>query len=123
MRNKFIQRRNNIDSEGTEVFFKLGTLRELGPLLIFMSASMVFWISMWIFTRGQTLIVQVILKFVIYLSVILWMNSALYMRELALGTDVDTLKFQKKQVIFTLWIFFCFILMELPTWISVSLSR
>jgi len=121
--NKFIQRRDKIDSEGTEVFFKIGTLRELGPLLIFGLSTIVFYGAWWIFMRGQSLVVEVILKFVIYLSVILWLNSALYMRELALGTDVDTFKFQKKQVKFTLWIFFCFILTEIPTWISVSLSH
>ena len=121
--NKFIQKRDKIDSEETEAFFRIGTLGELGPLLIFGLSTIVFWVSWWIFMRGQSLVVEVILKFVIYLSVILWLNSALYMRELALGTDVDTFKFQKKQVKFTLWIFFCFILMEIPTWIFVSLSH
>jgi len=121
--NKFIQKRDKIDSEEADAFFKSGTLRELGPLLILGISTLTFWISMWIFTRGQPLIVQVILKFVVYLSVILWLNSALYMRELALGTDVDTFNFQKKQVKFTLWIFFCFILTEIPTWIFVSLSH
>jgi len=101
----------------------VGTVKELGPLLILSISTLTFWISMWIFMKGQSLIVQVILKFVVYLSVILWLNSALYMRELALGTDVDTFIFQKKQVKFTLWIFFCFILMEIPTWIFVSLSH
>ena len=121
--NKFIQRRDKINSEEAEAVFKVGTLRELGPLLIFGLSTIVFWVSWRTFMMGQSLIIQVILKFVIYLSVILWLNSALYMRELALGTDVDTLKFQKKQVKFTLWIFFCFILMEIPTWIFVSRSH
>lgn len=105
--------------EEDESLFWIGTLRRFGPLLIFGVSTISFWVSMWIFTRGQILIVQVILKFVIYLSVILWLNSAFYMRELALGTDVDTRKFQKKQVKFTIWIFTVFILMELPTWLFV----
>ena len=121
--NKFIQRRDKRDSEETEAFFRIGTLGELGPLLIFCLSTIVFWVSWWIFMRGQSLVVEVILKFVIYLSVILWLNSALYLRELALGTDINTRKFQKKQVKFTLWIFFCFILTEIPTWIFVSLSH
>ena len=121
--NKVLKRREKIDAEEAEAFFWSRTLKELGPLLILGLSTIVFWGSWRIFMMGQSLVVEVILKFVIYLSVILWMNSALYMRELALGTDVDTLKFQKKQVKFTLWIFFCFILTEIPTWIFVSLSH
>ena len=113
------RKRDKINMEEDESLFWIGTLRRFGPLLIFGVSTISFWVSMWIFTRGQILIVQVILKFVIYLSVILWLNSAFYMRELALGTDVDTRKFQKKQVKFTIWIFTVFILMELPTWLFV----
>jgi len=120
---KVKQRRDELKTEEDEAFFKSGTLRELGPLLIFLLSTILFWGSWRIFMMGQSLIVEVILKFVIYLSVILWLNSALYMRELAIGTDVDTLKFQKKQVKFTLWIFSMFILTEIPTWIYVFLSH
>ena len=120
---KLKRMQNENKTEEDETFFWIGTLRELGPLLIFILSTIIFWGSWRIFMMGQSLIVNVILKFVIYLSVILWLNSAFYMRELALGLDVDTLKFQKKQVKFTLWIFFCFILMEIPTWIFVSLSH
>lgn len=119
---KLKRTRDENKTEEAEAFFWSGTLRELGPLLIFILSTIVFWGSWHIFMNGQSLIVNVILKFVIYLSVILWLNSAFYMRELALETDVDTFKFQKKQVKFTLWIFFCFILMEIPTWIFVLLS-
>ena len=110
---------DKLNAEEDESFFRIGTLRGFGPLLIFGVSTISFWVSWMIFMRGQPLIVEVILKFVIYLSVILWLNSAFYMRELALGTDVDTRKFQKKQVKFTLWIVTVFILMELPTWIFV----
>jgi len=113
------RKRDKLNMEEDESFFWIGTLRGFGPLLILGVSTISFWGSIWIFTRGQTLIVQTILKFVIYLSMILWLNSAFYMREKELGTDVDTREFQNKQVKFTLWIFTVFILMELPTWLFV----
>lgn len=67
---------------------------------------------------GPALFVQVILKFLTYLSVILWINSGFYMRELARGIDLETREFQKTQVKLTLWIIWFLILSELPIWIS-----
>ena len=107
--------------EETEHGFFSEPTSGIRSLLIFLVTTISFWVSMWIFERGQILIIDTILKFVIYLSVILWLNSAFYLRELARGVNVETGEFQISQVKLTTWIILMFILMELPLWIS-SLS-
>lgn len=90
-------------------------------LLIFIVTTILFWVSMYVVKQVQGLIVNVILKFIVYMSVILWLNSGFYLRELVRGIDVETGDFQKSQVKLTTWVILILILMELPLWI-VSLS-
>lgn len=99
--------------------FRLRNPRVTGLLLLFGFTTVSYYLAWWTFTKGVSLILQVILKFIIYLSVILWLNSAWYLRELALGTDPDTFEFQKRQVKMTMWILLMFIVMELPVWLIV----
>lgn len=90
----------------------------LRALLIFFISTIVFWISIGIMKTGPTLHVEIILKFMTYLSSILWINSGFYLRELARGVNIDTREFQKTQVKLTLWIIGILILSELPLWIT-----
>lgn len=93
--------------------------KPFGALLIFITTTIIFWVSMEIIERGMSLIMNVIMKFVVNLSVILWINSAFYLRESARGVNLDTREFQKNQVKLTIWIFIVLIVSELPMWIYV----
>ena len=69
--------------------------------------------------RGPGLILQAILKFSVYLSVIIWLNTGFYLSKFAEGIEVESGKFQREQVKLTLWIVGILILSEIPLMISV----
>ena len=77
-----------------------------------------FWVSIQYFLRGPGLVVGTILKFICELSVILWLNSAFYLKNNAEGIDTENFEFQREQVKFTLWICGFLVLMELPLLLS-----
>lgn len=83
--------------------------------------AILFWLTLQAVERGPGIVVQTVLKFVMYLSIILWLNSGYYLSKSASGVEVESWEFQKEQVKFTLWIIGIFIVMELPIWIT-SLS-
>lgn len=118
MRN-FKRRQGDSNAEKAEFNFRIRNPRVIGLLFLFGTSTISYYLAWWSFTRGVDLIFEVILKFVIYLSVILWLSSAWYLRELALGTDDDTREFQKRLVKFALCIVLVFILIEIPTWLTV----
>jgi len=78
-----------------------------------------FWLSLWGLERTQGIIGRTVLKFVLYLSIILWLNSGFYMSMSASGVDVESWGFQREQVKLTLWVIVIFIVMELPIWLTV----
>ncbi len=77
-----------------------------------------FWVSLQWFGTGQGLVIGTILKFISELSVIVWLNTAFYLKNDAEGIDVESWEFQREQIKLTLWIFGCLVLIELPLWIS-----
>lgn len=81
-------------------------------------SSLVFWLSVWDVTIGINLVIETIRKFMCYISVIVWMNSAFYLKELATGTEVESWEFQKEQIKITLFIMGVLIVSELPVWIA-----
>lgn len=81
-------------------------------------SAIVFWVSLQTMMRGQSLIVQASLKFLIYLSTILWLNSGFYLSKSASGIDVESGEFQREQVKLTLWIVGILILSEIPIMVS-----
>lgn len=90
----------------------------LRALLIFFISTVIFWGSLRIIETGPALHVQIVLKFMCYLSVILWINSGFYLRELARGVNLETREFQNSQVRLTLWIISILILSEIPIWLA-----
>jgi hypothetical protein len=95
--------------------------RPLRYLVLMGVSSVTFWVSFWEVTLGLNIVLDTIRKFVCYLSVIVWLNSAYYLSETARDQDVESWEFQKKQVRLTLWIVGVVIVSELPVWIA-SLS-
>jgi len=69
--------------------------------------------------KGPGLILQAILKFSVYLSVIIWLNTGFYLSKCAEGINVENMEFQREQVKLTLWIVGILILSEIPLMISV----
>lgn len=82
-------------------------------------SAIVFWVCVEAAMRGPGLILQSILKFSVYLSVIIWLNTVFYLSKCAEGIEVERGEFQREQVKLTLWIVGILILMELPLMISV----
>lgn len=80
--------------------------------------SISFWVSLEWGLSGPGIVVKTILKLVYYVSVVLWINSAFYLKNLAETVDTETVEFQREQVKLTLWIVGIFWLMELPLMIS-----
>jgi hypothetical protein len=76
------------------------------------------WIAVWDVTLGANLVIETIRKFLCYLSVIVWINTAYYLREAARDVDVETWEFQREQVKLTLFILGVLIWLELPVWIA-----
>ena len=81
--------------------------------------AIIFWVSLGGLERTQGIIGQTVLKLVLYLAVILWLNSGFYLSKSAQGVEVETWEFQKEQVKLTLWIIGIFIVCELPIWLTV----
>ena len=81
-------------------------------------SAFVFWLAVWDVTIGVNLMIETIRKFLCYLSVIVWINSAFYIKELATGTEVESWEFQKEQVKLTMFIVGVLIVSELPVWIA-----
>ncbi len=81
-------------------------------------STLVFWLAVWDVTIGVNLMIETIRKFMCYLSVIVWLNSIFYLKELATGTEVESWEFQKEQVKLTLFIVGVLIVSELPVWIA-----
>ena len=77
-----------------------------------------FWISLQWAVRGPGLVLGTILKFVCELSVILWLNTAFYLKNNAEGSDTESWEFQREQIKLTLWIFGFLVLPEIPLWLS-----
>ena len=77
-----------------------------------------FWVSLNLVKKGQDLVGQTILKFIMYVSIIVWINSAFYLKNNAEGIDTETWEFQREQVKLSLWIVGILVLMELPLMIS-----
>lgn len=78
-----------------------------------------FWLSLQWGLSGGGIVVGTISKFVFYVSLILWLNSAFYLKNIAEGFETETGEFQREQVKLTLWIVAIMILMELPLLISL----
>lgn len=77
-----------------------------------------FWVSVeWTMT-GPGLIIQTILKFICYVSVFLWLNSAFYLKNCAEGVDTETFEFQRELVKLSLWIMGILIVSEIPMMLS-----
>ena len=72
------------------------------PLGILVVSSLVFWVSIWEVVLGFNIVLDTVRKFACYLSSIVWINSAFYLREVAAETEVDSWEFQKEQVKLTL---------------------
>jgi hypothetical protein len=81
--------------------------------------AITFWGALNLAGLSQGIIAQTILKFVLYVSVILWLNTLLFFYTYAKGLDVDSWEFQKEQVKLSLWTLGIFILREIPLWLSV----
>ena len=77
-----------------------------------------FWISLQWALMDPGLVVGTILKFVCELSMILWLNSAFYLKNNAEGVETESWEFQREQIKLTLWIFGFLVLPEIPLWIS-----
>ena len=77
-----------------------------------------FWLSVQIVMTGPGLIVQTISKFICYLSVLVWLNTAFYLKTLAENVDPETGEFQREQVKLSLFVVGILILAEIPTMIS-----
>lgn len=77
-----------------------------------------FWVSLQYALKGPGIVVGTILKFICELSVILWINTAFYLKNNAEGKDTESWEFQREQVKLTLWIFGFLVLLEIPLWIS-----
>jgi hypothetical protein len=84
-------------------------------------SSLIFWITVWNNPLSQSLVIGTVKKFLCYLSVIVWINSAFYLREFAREVEVETWEFQKEQVKLTLFVVGVLIWSELPVW-GASLS-
>lgn len=81
-------------------------------------SAIIFWLAVWDVTAGVNIVIETIRKFACYLSVIVWINSCFYIRELATGAEVETWEFQREQVKLTLFIVGVLTLSELPVWIA-----
>ena len=81
-------------------------------------SGIVFWVSLNLVKKGQGLVGQTILKLIMYVSILLWLNSAFYLKNNAEGTETETWEFQREQVKLSLWIVGILVLMELPLMIS-----
>ena len=81
-------------------------------------STVVFWLSVWNVTIGFNLMIDTIRKFMCYLSVIVWLNSAYYLSESARGLDVESWEFQREQVKLTMFMIGVLIVSELPVWIA-----
>ena len=77
-----------------------------------------FWISLQWALKGPGLVVGTILKFVCELSVILWLNTAFYLKNNAEGVETESYEFQREQVKLSLFVVGILILAEIPLTIS-----
>ena len=82
-------------------------------------SAILFWLTLGAVKRGPGIVVQTVLKLIMYLAIILWLNSGFYLSMSASGIDVESWGFQREQVKLTLWIIVIFIVMELPMWLTV----
>jgi len=80
--------------------------------------ALTFWGVLEALRSGPNLIVQTILKFTLYVSILLWISTAFYLTSYQGGVDVETFAFQREQVKLSLWTVGILILMEIPMWIS-----
>ena len=86
--------------------------------------SITYYLSGWSGLIGPAPMIATVLKFVCYVSIILWLNSAFYLSKYAAGVEVECFEFQREQVKFTLWITLIWVVRELPLILSsVGLSR
>ena len=81
--------------------------------------ALTFWGSLEMVKWGPGLIGQTILKFIFYVSMLLWLNTAFYLLSYQGGVDVESGEFQREQVKLSLWTVGILIVMELPTWLSL----
>lgn len=81
--------------------------------------AIIFWVALGAVERAPGIVAQTVLKLVIYVSIILWLNSGYYLSKSAAGVEVETWEFQKDQVKLTLWIVGVLIVFELPVWLIV----
>lgn len=81
--------------------------------------AITFWRSLYLMGLNQGIIGQTILKFVLYVSLILWLNTLLFFYTSAKGLDVDSGEFQREQVKLSVWTLGILILMEIPIWLTV----
>ena len=88
------------------------------PLGILVVSSLVFWVSIWEVVLGFNIVLDTVRKFACYLSSIVWINAAFYLREVAAETDIDTWEFQKEKVKLTLVFIGIIIVSEVPMWID-----
>jgi hypothetical protein len=85
-------------------------------------SALTFWVSVWAGGLGLNLMIETVMKFIGYLSVFVWLDSALYLRGCALGLIVESWEFQRERVKLSLFVVLILIVAELPVWIT-SLSR
>ncbi len=80
--------------------------------------AITFWVSGQGALAGPGIVLATILKFVFYVSTVLWLNTAFYLSKIAGGIETETYEFQREQIKLTLWIVAILILTELPLMIS-----
>lgn len=91
-----------------------------GLIIIILVTGLLFWV----FWRVTVLYfwnvnVQAIMKFLIYVDVLIWMNSAMMLRGIARGEDTDSMEFFKDQVRLSLTFILVLVLSEIPLLLSV----
>lgn len=91
-------------------------------LLLMGLSTLTFWSSFWGVEVGSALVMEILRKFVCYLSLIVWLNAVYWLKRFAESFNVNSWEFQKEQVQLTLLTVGILIVSELPLWIA-SLSH
>lgn len=78
-----------------------------------------FWVVVSLILNNPGLVPQPILKFIGYLSMLLWINSVFYLKNIAEERETESSEFQREQVKLSLFVLGILFVGELPLMLSV----
>ena len=82
-------------------------------------SAITFWAVVWLIENAPALMPQPLLKFIGYLSVLLWINTVFYLKNIWERIDTESSEFQREQVKLSLFVVGILILMDVPLMLSV----